>query len=265
MNLTRMFNGAVKKAPIFIKRHGSTMLAIGGSIGVVVTGFLVRKAAKEEVAQEATEEEITDYQVFYNLTDVPKTKSKLRLYLPSVISGTATVLCILGSNYLNQKRQASLVAAYILLDKKLKDFRTQVEEHGGIDILEEIRKEDMKEQGVFVEENSSDKVLFYEPLSNRWFWETPLVVRNAEYHFNRNLALRGFADLNEFYSFLGLEPTEDGAILGWSIYAGCENYGYSWVDFDHIYNETDEADALDSPPYYTIYMPFEPTADYMEW
>lgn len=52
----------------------------------------------------------------------------------------------------------------------------------------------------------------------------------AEYHLNRNYVLRGYAVLNEFYDFLGLENTDYGADLGW-IADGDD--GIFWIDFNH--------------------------------
>lgn len=104
--------------------------------------------------------------------------------------------------------------------------------------------------------------MFFDSFSNRYFWSTIEDVREAEYHFNRNLALRGYAELNEFYEFLGLEPTAFGATVGWSLEAGAAFYGYSWVDFYHEYYPSDDPDI---PPYYTICVPFGPTADFMDY
>lgn len=108
----------------------------------------------------------------------------------------------------------------------------------------------------------TDSLLFFDELSNRYFWSSIEEVREAEYHFNRNLALRGYAELNELYDFLGLEPTAFGATVGWSLEAGVEFYGYSWVDF---YHECHESDDPDVKTYYTIHMPFGPTADYLDF
>jgi hypothetical protein len=58
-------------------------------------------------------------------------------------------------------------------------------------------------------------------------------VINAEYHFNRNYAMRGSAYLNELYEFLGLEKTEAGSVLGWDCLRLAEEYEACWVDFDH--------------------------------
>ena len=57
---------------------------------------------------------------------------------------------------------------------------------------------------------------------------------NAEYHFNRNFALYGYASLNDFYSFLGLEATEQGEALGWAAWKFyADGFEGAWIDIDH--------------------------------
>ena len=51
----------------------------------------------------------------------------------------------------------------------------------------------------------------------------------AEYHLNRNFAIRGGdGTVNEFYEFLGLAPIDGGDTIGWAV---CDEL--RWVDFNH--------------------------------
>ena len=86
-----------------------------------------------------------------------------------------------------------------------------------------------------------------------------LEVTEAELHLNRNYQLRGYCELNELYEFLGLEPTEYGATVGWGMGVGFEFYGYSWIDFEH--ELTTMPDGLEC---FVLDMPFLPTADFMD-
>ena len=58
-------------------------------------------------------------------------------------------------------------------------------------------------------------------------------VMDAEYHINRNFALRGETNLNEFYEFLGLDPTDAGCEIGWDIYSDEYAFEKLWIDFEH--------------------------------
>ena len=47
---------------------------------------------------------------------------------------------------------------------------------------------------------------------------------------NRIYVLRGYAVLNEFYNFLGLESTDYGSIIGWYKF---DSDDVQWIEFDH--------------------------------
>ena len=123
--------------------------------------------------------------------------------------------------------------------------------------MDALAEERYKENDIMV---SNGKQLFFEEYSGRFFESTEEDVVLAEYHFNRNFVLRGYAELNELYEFLNLSPTESGAVLGWSIGAGEVFYGYQWIDFEHR-----KVIREDGAEYYAITMPFIPTADYMDY
>lgn len=67
--------------------------------------------------------------------------------------------------------------------------------------------------------------------------------------------MRGFALLNEFYEFLGLEQTDYGNEVGWVI----EDDSSYWVDFNHHKITMD--DGLEC---YVIEMLYEHTMDWKE-
>ena len=71
-------------------------------------------------------------------------------------------------------------------------------------------------------------VLFYEPISDRYFESTLCDVIYAEYLLNYDFCNRDNVLLNEWYQLLGLEPTIEGNELCWDVDAG-----YSWIHFDN--------------------------------
>lgn len=241
-----------------LKHHAPTILTCVGAVGVVATSVLTAKATtkasillKEAEAQKG--EELTKTEML--ITAAPA-------YIPAVAVGVSTMACIFGANVLNKKKQASLISAYGMIDQTFKRYKHKVEELYGEGSDEEIRHAIADDNFVEVERKTDDTLLFYDEYSNRYFWKTMDEVKDAEYHFNRNFVLRGYAELNEFYEFLELEPTAYGATVGWSMEAGGAFYGYTWVDFYHEYHESEDPDA---PSYYTIHMPFGPTADFMSY
>ena len=247
------------KSKGFAKRNSSTILTCIGALGVVTTAVMTAKAApKARDILERAEKEKGE-----KLTAFEKVNVTAPVYIPAVVSGTVTIACIFGANILNKRKQAALISAYGVLDQSYKEYKKKVDELYGEGSDAEIRHELAKDKYTGKEEKhpvSDESVRFFDQYSNRYFWSTMEDVRNAEYHLNRNFALRGYSELNEFYEFLGLEPTPYGAEVGWSLEAGAQWYGYTWIDFCHEYHE---AEGPDEPAYYSIETPFEPTADFM--
>lgn len=244
----------------FVKNNASTILTCAAVTGVITTSVLTAKASTKasHILKEAREEKGED------LTAFETVNVALPVYLPAILSGAATVTCIIGANVINKRKQASLISAYGVLDNSYKEYKKKVEELYGEGADKHVREEIAKEKYTGKEKRpaSDDAVLFFDEYSNRYFWSTLQDVKDAEYHFNRNFALRTYAELNEFYEFLGLEPTAFGAENGWSMEAGEQWYGYSWVDFYHEYHESNDPDV---PSYYTIEMPFGPTPDFLAY
>lgn len=251
---------ALLKSRGFVKRNSATILTCAGAAGVVSTAVLTAKAATKasKILEQATEEKGE------KLTPLEAVNVAGPVYIPAVISGVAAITCIFGANIINKKTQASLISAYSLLDQSYKEYKKKVDELYGEGADAKVRNEIAKEKYTGKEHKpaSDGAVLFFDQYSNRYFWSTMQDVKDAEYHFNRNFALRSYAELNEFYEFLGLEPTAFGAEVGWSMEAGEQWYGYTWVDFYHEYHESENPDE---PSYYTIEMPFGPTADFLAY
>lgn len=205
------------------KKYVPAMLAMLGSIGVVATALLTRKATIK--ALDAPEEE------------------EWKCYIPPIIIGTGTIACIVGSSFLSYKQQASLMSAYMFLNESYLDYKSKVIQKCGLDthneILEELRAEKAIPDRVFYTSNLVDTVsgfydeneetkLFYDEFSKRYFEAKPTTVLQAEYHLNRNYILGMPLDVNAWYEYLGIEPVEGGDIEYLSIESGIE-----WIDFNH--------------------------------
>lgn len=252
------------KAQPRIKKHGSLILSVTAATGVVMTAVSAAKATPKamELIDKAKEEKGAE------LTMTEKVITTAPVYFPAAVIGASTIACILGAHVLNKKQQAALTSAYALLNASYKEYREKTDEIFGEDASDQIKSaiaEDKYDEVKVIKtrpdsKEFEDTVLFFDEYRNEFFESSIEHVKDAEYHFNRNFALRDYAELNELYEFLGLPPTELGATLGWSSYAGQVTYGYQWVDFNHVKDVLD-----DGTEYYRLEMPFPPTADYMDY
>lgn len=247
----------------FLKKNTPTILSCLAGVGVIATTILAVKATPK--VSKLIEDERNKK---HELSKWEKTKIAIPYYIPTALSGAATLCCIFGANILNKRQQASLISAYTFLDQSYKNYRSKVVELYGEEthneIVDSIAIEESKNVSIrssYLETNCSRNLeesygrplLFYDVFSNRYF-EKPLeAVLQAEYHTNRNYILMGAMSLNEFYSFLGLEPIDKGDLLGWLPL----DEGMYWIDFSHR-----KFLLGDGRECYAIEMPFEPTMDY---
>lgn len=248
------FDKIVSRTSYTIKKHGPLILSVLGAAGVIFTAKLASDAGKKIGKLESETPDFIEYDLFY---EKPKqTVNTFGLYLPTIVCGAATIGCILSSSFLSQKRQLSLVAAYAALDAKYKEIKKDYYEKHPDEYMT-IRKKEYSESIQFMSENDYDELLYYDEYANRWFNRRPIEMMNAGYQFNRLFILRGYVSLNDYYTLVGLEPTVEGATIGWSEY---NDDGYAWVDIIHRYIESDDDDM---PGYYQVEFPFEPSVDYL--
>lgn len=230
----------LNKAFKFCKRNMPVILGIVATGGVVVTTISAIKASPKAETLLAEAEEKSDDE----LTTLDKVKIVAPVYVPTIVWGVTTITCILGSCALSKHNQASLMSAYALLDKSYGQYQAKLRELYGNEahdkIIDAIAVEEARETymsapgicecyGLHPDDYQSERLLFYDSFSQRYFETTLEQVLNAEYHLNRNYVLRGYATANELYDFLGLDHIDGGNELGW----GVSDEGTFWIDFNH--------------------------------
>lgn len=245
----------------WLKRNASTILTYAGAVGMIGTIVLAVKATPKAMRA------CTDAQMEKGTTQLTKlevAKAAAPVYLPTALAGTGTLICFLGANVLSRRQQASLISAYAALEQAFADYRDKVISFGGKELDRAVTDAVQAEQQDKEDDRPPwDEVqTFYLQGYPKFFEKTMEEVRLAEYVLNRNFVLRGSATFNEFLHFLGLDDLgEDGEKIGWESYIGEAFYGYSWIDFDHVYRITDDGMAICE-----IRMPFLPHGfDETEW
>lgn len=235
---------------LFIKKNASTIMTCMGAAGVVVTSVMAIKATPKaleriEQAKEEKGEDLTKLEII-NTAGV--------VYIPTFIMGASTIACIVGANVLNKKKQAALMSAYALLDSSYKEYKKKTEELYGEDAHKNIVSEIAKDK---YEPTENEGQLFYDEYSGRYFTSTMENVIKAEYEFNRLLAQDSGLYLNEWFELVGLDRTDYGDYLGWSVFELVETYWYCWVEFQH-----EKVVMDDGMECYIITMLMEPTFDF---
>lgn len=264
--------------PRFIKAHGSLILTVLSGLGlvgtVVVTAKQAPKAEKElreeliwkrhhridEMMDEAEAnghgrepEDWTDdeHEELYRiaeretrLTVMEKIKTAGPIYAPVILLGLGTLGCIAGAQILNTKQQAALVASCALLQKEFGAYRQEIRDEYGEEadrkaLIESRKKVKSLEAEVKRLEEIKNVCTFgIATLPGVIFRSDMGNIERAFLHFNRNLVLRGYGDLEELYSFLGLPdemwkyvkhaPDEN---FGWNAYMNEVEYGCAFFDY----------------------------------
>lgn len=238
MNLKPLASKLKKAAPIIL-----SALSV---IGVVGTAILSAKATAKALEQ------------------VDERDDTWKCYIPTALVVLATAMCIIGNGVINRKNQASLLAAYAVLERSYRQYRDKVKEICGEEVHKKIICETHSDLPVKVEKakpvpiNSpcllSDNCLdwdvddmetphlFCEAFSGRYFESNIHRVMQAEMAVCRNFSLGGFVTVNDFYEFLGIEPFEGGDEIGWCL---CD--GINAMEFNHYKTTIDDGseDGLD--------------------
>ena len=221
-------------------RSSPTILTVVASVGVIVTTITAVRATPKAVKL-LKEAELEKGE---NLTKVEIIRVAGPSYIPSALLGISTIVCIFGANALNQKKQASLMSAYVMLNESYKQYRKSAKIVYGEDADDKIHVEMAKDAMVSTYDwgyqvynmdmdSESERLLFYDLSSKKYFRTTMAAVLNAQYHVNRNLSIRGNCSLNEYLSFLGVEGIDGGDDLGWDISYMAEEMDCYWLDFDN--------------------------------
>lgn len=234
----------MKKANVRkLKKISPTILSCFGAAGVVGTSVLAVKATPKALRKIRSDSKYThnDPDAY---TKLEAFQSAWFYYIPSVVMGAATIVCIFGANVLNKHQQAAITSAYALLNDAYQDYKNRLKELYGEDahrkIVEAIAVEKANDVYIastglikgssldFDEHNPDDNRLFYDTYSKRYFESSINLVLQAEYYLNRDFAIGGYRSVNDFYEFLGIEPISGGDEIGWDI-----SSGLAWIDFDH--------------------------------
>lgn len=223
----------------------STVLSTIAAIGVIITAVSVGKATPKALERIKADSKKNHDGNPYAYTKKEAIKSSWKFYIPSVVAGTTTIVCIFGIDILGKRQQASISSAYALLNSSYQEYKDKLKELYGEEAHQKIIDSIVSEKARDVYISSSDFVgtsslyfddrsieerrIFYDVFSNRYFESTVAQVIEAEYHLNRNWSLGMDVTINDFYEFIGITGIDGGDEMRWFAYED----GIGWLDFSH--------------------------------
>lgn len=255
------------KGKFKLKKASPTIMIVGAAIGGVTAAVLACKAtlkAEEIIAEHnaqvetihATKAQVDSGEMqlkdgeTYTADDMKKDITATyvhtavwlaKVYAPAVTLGGISLACMFGSHHIMSKRNASLTAAYIAIDKAFNEYKGRVTERFGDRVQHELehnikavevestaKNEDGTEEvireyaDVAREANDPYSMIFDESCS---LWEkdsmlNAMTIRNVENAANRKLRTNGHLFLNEVIDMLdpygkGCHRTAVGQVAGW--------------------------------------------------
>lgn len=204
----------------FVRDNTPAILTAFGVTGTLGTAYLTGKAAYE------SHPIIADYEYANGIPDstremyIQRGKLVWKLYIPAIVSGTSTVLCIVIAARVGSRRTAAITAAYTLSERALVEYREKVTETLGANKEQKLRDELAQEK---VAKNppgptiitGDGQVLCYEMFTGRYFNSTMENLRRAENNINAHLIKHDRATVSDFYDEVGLPYTSYSGEVGW--------------------------------------------------
>lgn len=252
MKLPVAITQKVGRAGLLLQKQSPHLLFGAGIVGVIGTAVLASRATlKLNEKLDAAEQEIADvksdlkhrkgqYQKDLTYVYTKNTLEIVKLYAPAVALGAVSIGCLTGSHIQLTKRNTAVTAAYAAVSKAYDNYRDRVRKELGEDKELEVYHAATIEK-VMVDGKSQDIVVTdpnkYSPYARIFDEGSIQYTKNAELnklfvmaqqnYLNDLLHARGHVFLNEAYDALGLERSSAGAVVGWVLDEGGDNY----IDF----------------------------------
>lgn len=216
-NLTKLYRG-VKNATI---KHSPEILTGIGIAGMVTTTIMAVRATPKALVLIEEEKEKSGVD---RLRSGEIVKTTWKCYVPTAITGTVSIACLIGASSVNARRNAALATAYTLSESTLRDYQKKVVETIGEKkeqtIRDAVAKERLEKNPVENREvilTTKGDTLCFDVVSGRYFKSDIDKLKKVENELNRQMRDEMYISLNEFYYEIGLESIKLGDDLGWNI------------------------------------------------
>lgn len=200
MNLKQIKLFLNKNSPVIL-----TCMSIFGTFSTIYTAHqdtLKAEHVKKETRPRNWKEELQD---------------TWKCYIPTAISATTTVGCIVGSHYCSSKQREALASAYLLSQTTLQKYQEKVIERIGKNKARDLREEVDHElaemrapaasflsQLTDAIDTSHGKTLFYDIPGERYFYSDMNFMDHQVNEMNREVRTEMYFDWNEINYRWGL-------------------------------------------------------------
>lgn len=220
-----------------VKNNSPSLISAAAVAGVITTAVLTHRAAlksgpvlhQAKVMKNARlDDPILDGD---DLTPKEVVQAAWKVYAPPVLAGSATIACIIWANQVGLRRNAALIAASALAERAFSEYKDEVvhvlgeKKHDELQakIAERRLAENPPSPSQVVIVDGSETQRCYDMWSGRYFRSDIETIRRAVNILNKDIIDGNmYADLNELYSFLHMDPVHGGQVVGWNVDNLCD-------------------------------------------
>lgn len=207
-----------RQAEKLLHDNSPAILTAIGVSGTLSTAYLVGKASYDVGYADAMDVEYRDPPPIKD-----RIKRHWKLYIPSAVSASIAVGCIIAANRVGSKRAAAAYSVLTVTEKAFAEYKEKVVETIGerkeravTDSIVQDRVNSNPVAGREVIVAGSGNVLCCELYTGRYFYSDMESLRKAENQLNARLNREMYANLSDFYSLVGLPYTTNSDDFGWN-------------------------------------------------
>lgn len=211
----------------FVTDHAPAILTAMGVAGLISTAVLTARAtAQAKDLLYVHEPDMYEHEIEKKALLTPREKVELtwHLYVPAVIIGSVSALCIIGSHTINVKRQAALMGLYSLADRALTEYQNKAIEVVGEgkakaieDLYAQHEVDHHPRQGQEPIKTGHGEHLCFDIATERYFTSSVERIKQTVYAIQEELRTTDtHITVNEFYRRIGLPPVVLGDDTGWT-------------------------------------------------
>lgn len=220
-----LFHDLTRRVSQYVTENAPAILTGAGMFGTATTAILTGRASFKaaEIIRIEDKKRHVEQDGIGGLGDFEKIKLVAPLYIPPVITGTATLGCIFMAHRISAQQLAAMTALYGLTEGRFADYKDKVAEQFGQ--AKETKVQDAAAQtAVDASPPRSDEifvigsgdVLCLDLYSGRYFKSSVDRIKKAENTLNHSITLYDYADLTSFYLDIGLPKTGYSDNVGWN-------------------------------------------------
>lgn len=156
-------------------------------------------------------------------TVIEKIRVSWRAYLPAVVVGGVTIVCIIKANSINTRRNAAVIGLYTLTENAFHEYKAKVVETIGSTKEDKVRAELAQDRVRQYPPGESSTVMIvgtdvlcFDTFTGRYFQSNAEAIRKAQNDINLQCINDMYASHNDFYRAVGLPPVDVGEEVGWT-------------------------------------------------